>query len=124
MSYPAVTLDRLYLLDVQNHKCLYNFLNSLQLVDMTFVINRKTILKYKLQRIKTLFTLRNLLENYRNHFKTIKALINYNSSHEAFATLNDQLDLSEKKPSRDCLCEKIHSFKDCLYLIIGLRASD
>ncbi len=35
---------RLNLSNVQDHRCLYNFLNALRIVDVTFVIDRKAIL--------------------------------------------------------------------------------
>ncbi len=44
---------RLKISDVQEDRCLYDFLNALRIVDVTFVVDKKTILNYEIQQEKS-----------------------------------------------------------------------
>jgi hypothetical protein len=85
--------------------------------------------------------IKDILEQFRNHFRIVRTLITKKTTHEAFATLQkkisneettDQEKQSEKFSNRkvenrkyddhSCLCEKKHSFNDCFYLIENIRS--
>jgi hypothetical protein len=40
---------RLKIFDVQEDRCLYDFLNALRTVDVTFVVDKEAILNYEIQ---------------------------------------------------------------------------
>jgi hypothetical protein len=132
---------RLKLSDIQKHRALFDFLNALRTVDVTFVIDRETILEDKIHRNENLSTLKDLLKNFRNHLRTIRALTSLmtnESSHSVFATLQSHLsdDHSSNCHSSDCdhshddkfnlkcLYEKDHLYKDCFYILIKNRSSE
>ncbi len=83
-------------------------------------------------------SIRNLLEEFRNHLRTTRALITKRATHEAFATLqekssNDETTDQEKESekfsnrkfeNRSCLCDRKHSFNECYYLIEELRPTE
>lgn len=52
--------------EIENHKCLYDFLNALRAVDMHFVAGEKAVIEYQI-RVGMLPTLEELLESYRIH---------------------------------------------------------
>jgi hypothetical protein len=132
---------RLNLSDVQNDRCAYDFLNSLRTMNLSFVFERKTILNHEMNSRKFSTSIKNLLEEFRNHLRIARALITKRTTHEAFATLqekssNDEI-TDQKKESvkllnrkfenrkyddRSCLCDKKHSFNECYYLIEELRS--
>jgi hypothetical protein len=57
---------RLNLSNVQENRCVYDFLNSLRTVNVTFVIDRKTILNHEIQQEKNPSSIKNLLKKFRN----------------------------------------------------------
>jgi hypothetical protein len=129
---------RLNLSDVQKNRCAYDFLNALRTMNLSFVFNKKTILNHEMNQKKSSTSIRNLLEEFRNHFRIARALITKRATHEAFATLqekssNDETTDQEKESeklsnrkfeNRSCLCDKKHSFNECYYLIEELRSTE
>jgi hypothetical protein len=107
-------------------------------MNLSFVIDRKTILNHEMNQSKSSISIRNLLEEYRNHLRIARALITKRATHEAFATLqekfSDEKTIDQEKESeklsnrkfenRSCLCEKKHSFSECYYLIEELRSTE
>jgi hypothetical protein len=90
---------------------------------------------------KSSTSIRNLLEEFRNHLRIARALITKRATHEAFVTLqrktsdDETTDQKSKKFSnrklenrksadRLCICEKKHLFKDCYYLIEKIRSTE
>jgi Na+-transporting methylmalonyl-CoA/oxaloacetate decarboxylase gamma subunit len=131
---------RLNLSDVQNDRCAYDFLNSLRTMNLSFVSDRETILNHEMNQSKSSTSIRNLLEEFRNHLRIARALITKKTTHEAFATLQEKsseektIDQKEsekfsnrkfenrKYDDRPCLCDRKHSFNECYYLIEELRS--
>jgi hypothetical protein len=127
---------RLNLSDVQNDRCAYDFLNSLRTMNLSFMFNRETILNHEMNQNKSSTSIKNLLEEFRNHLRIARALITKRTTHEAFATLqekssNDETTDQEKESekvsnrkieNRSCLCDRKHSFNECYYLIEELRS--
>jgi hypothetical protein len=125
--------------DVQDDRPLYDFLDALRSTDMAYVSGREAVLADRMERNDTPPSVKDLLENYRNHLRTARARISASkgSSHTAFATLqgapqenpeNEQGPRQEEKNSTlrklsDCLCGESHRFKDCAYLIEELRGA-
>jgi hypothetical protein len=79
-------------------------------------------------------SIRNLLEEFRNHLRIARALITKKTTHEAFATLQEKSSNDEttdqkksekfsirKIENRSCLRDRKHSFNECYYLIEELR---
>jgi hypothetical protein len=84
---------RLNISDVQDYRCLYDFLNALRSIDVTFVFDRKTILNYEVQQRKTSSFILDLIENFRNHSWIVRTLFNQiekSANYSAFAILQDQ----------------------------------
>jgi hypothetical protein len=81
---------RLNLFDVQNDRCAYDFLNSLQTMNLSFVFDRKTILNHEMNQNKLSTSIKNLLEEFRNHLRIARTLITKRTIHEAFATLQEK----------------------------------
>ncbi len=129
---------RLNLFDVQNDRCVYDFLNSLRTMNLSFVFDRKTIFNHEMNQKKSSTSIRNLLEEFRNHLRIARTLITKRTTHEAFATLqekssNDETTDQEKESekfsnqkfeNRSCLCDRKHSFNECYYLIEELRSTE
>jgi hypothetical protein len=126
---------RLNLFDVQNDRCAYDFLNSLRTMNLSFVFDRKTILNHEMNSNKLSTSIKDLLEEFRNHLRIARALIIKRTTHESFATLqeksskNETTDQSKSKKfsnrkieNRSCLCDRKHSFNECYYLIEKLRS--
>jgi hypothetical protein len=134
--------DRLNLSDVQNDRCAYDFLNSLRTMNLSFVFDKKTILNHEMNQKKSSTSIKNLLEEFRNHLRIARTLITKRAIHEAFATLQEKssnektTDQKEsekfsnqkfenrKYDDRSCLCDKKHSFNECYYLIEELRSTE
>jgi hypothetical protein len=126
---------RLKLSDIQRHRALFDFLNALRIVDVAFVVDREIILKDKIHRNEDSSTLKDLLENFRNHLRTARALTSLmtnDSSHSAFATFqgNSSDDHShdhgsnQQKSNLKCLCGDDHLYRDCPYILIKNRPSE
>jgi hypothetical protein len=127
---------RLNLSDVQNDRCVYDFLNSLRTMNLSFVFDKKTILNHEMNQKKFSTSIRNLLKEFRNHLRIARTLITKKTIHEAFAILqekssNDEIIDQEKElkklsnrkiENRSCLCDRKHSFNECYYLIEELRS--
>jgi hypothetical protein len=133
--------NRLNLFDVQNDRCAYDFFNSLRTMNLSFVIDRETILNHEMNQKKSSTSIRDFLEEFRNHLRIARALITKKTTHEAFATLQRKTsnekttDQKSKKFSnrkfenrnfeeRSCICDKKHFFKDCYYLIEKIRSTE
>jgi hypothetical protein len=133
MKWEKIFADatRLKLPDIQRHRALYDFLNALRIVDVAFVTDREAILKDKISRNEDPPTLKNLLKNFRNHLRTTRALASLmtdDSSHEAFATLQEKSDGETTDQKRDekieislCLCETAHRFSECSFIRLSIR---
>jgi hypothetical protein len=133
---------RLNLSDVQNDRCAYDFLNSLSTMNLSFVFDKKTILNHEMNQRKFSTSIRNLLEEFRNHLQIARALITKKAIHKTFATLQekssnekttDQKELEKfsnrrfedsKIENKSCLCDRKHLFKDCYYLIEKIRSTE
>ncbi len=128
---------RLNLSDVQNDRCAYDFLNSLRTMNLSFVFERKTILNHEMNQRKFSTSIKDLLEEFRNHLWVARTLITKKTTHEVFATLqekssNDETNDQKKSEkfsnrkieNRSCLCDRKHSFNECYYLIEELRSTE
>ncbi len=99
---------RLKISDVQEDRCLYNFLNALRIVDVTFVVDKKTILNYEIQQEKSSSFILDFLKKFRNHLRIVKTLFNQidhtnkKINHSAFATLQSQSTKSNEKSDHKC----------------------
>jgi hypothetical protein len=131
---------RLNLLNVQNNRCAYDFLNSLRTMNLSFVFERKTILNHEMNQKKSSTSIRNFLKEFRNHLRIARTLITKKATHEAFATLQEKSSnekTTDQKKSekfsnqrfensnienKSCLCDKKHLFKNCYYLIEKIRS--
>jgi hypothetical protein len=106
---------------------------------MAYVSGREAVLVDRIERNDAPPSVKDLLENYRNHLRTARARMSASkgSSHTAFATLqgapqedpeNKQGPCQEKnstlKKLSDCLCGESHRFKDCAYFIEELRGAE
>jgi hypothetical protein len=86
---------KLNISDVRDHRCLYDFLNALRTINVTFVIDRKTILNYEVQQRKTSSFIFDFLKKFRNHLRIVKTLFNQTKhtnkkvNHSAFAIFQD-----------------------------------
>jgi hypothetical protein len=128
---------RLNLSDVQNDQCAYDFLNALRTMNLSFVFEKKTILNHEINQNKFSTSIRDFLEEFRNHLRIARTLITKRTTHEAFATLQEKSSNDEtieqkrsekfsnrKIENRSCLCDRKHSFNECYYLIEKLRSTE
>jgi Reverse transcriptase (RNA-dependent DNA polymerase) len=124
--------------EVQGDRPLHDFFDALRSTDMAYVSGREAVLADRIERKDVPPSVKDLLENYRNHLRTTKARMSASkgSSHTAFATLQgtpQENPESEQGPRQnrspnpkklsDCLCGESHRFKDCAYLIEELRGT-
>ncbi len=128
---------------MQNNRCAYDFLNSLRTMNLSFVIDRKTILNHEMNQKKSSISIKNLLKEFRNHLRIARILITKKATHEAFVTLQEKTSnekkTDQKKKSRkfsnrkfenrnfeerSCIYDKKHLFKDCYYLIEKIRSTE
>jgi hypothetical protein len=112
-------------------------------MNLSFVFDRKTILNHEMNQRKSSTSIRDLLEEFRNHLRIARTLITKKATHEAFATLqekssNDETIDQEKESEkfsnrkfenrkyddRSCLCDRKHLFSECYYLIEELRSTE
>ncbi len=133
---------RLNLSDVQNDRCAYDFFNSLRTMNLSFMFDKKTIFNHEMNQNKSSTSIKNLLKEFRNHFRIARTLITKRATREAFATLQEKssnektTDQKEsekfsnrrfensKIENRFCLCDRKHLFKDCYYLIELIRSTE
>jgi predicted RNA-binding protein with RPS1 domain len=59
-------------------------------MNLSLVFERKTILNHEMNQKKSLTSIKNLLEEFRNHLRIARALITKKTTHEAFATLQEK----------------------------------
>ncbi len=117
---------RLNLFDVQKDRCLYDFLNALRIVDVTFVVDRKTILNYEVQQEKSSSFILDLLKKFRNHLRIVRTLFNQidhtnkKINHSAFAILQDQNTESNEKSDHKCSdnCDHSENFESKSIFIV------
>lgn len=119
---------KLSLPHIQNHRCLYDFLNALRAVDMPFIAGREAITEDKIQQNGSPPTLKELLESYRNHLRTTRALNIMDATHSAFAKLQGEGPDATAHTHGDgdgekktCLCGEAHAFRKCPYIIPKVR---
>ncbi len=130
------------LLATQKNRRAYDFLNALCTMNLSFVFDKKTILNHEMNQRKSSTSIKNILEEFRNHLRIARALITKKTTHEAFATLqkkfSNEKTTDQKKSqkfsnrrfenskieNRSCLCDKKHLFKDCYYLIEKIRSTE
>ncbi len=113
------------------------------MMNLSFVFDRETILNHEMNQKKFSTSIRDLLEEFRNHLRIARTLITKRAIHEAFATLqekssNDETIDQEKESEkfsnrkfenrkyddRSCLCDRKHSFSECYYLIEELDSTE
>ncbi len=120
--------------NVQKNRCVYDFLNALRTMNVTFVIDRETILNYELRQRK-ISSIKNLLKNFRNHLRTTRALISLDDDQELFvsnenlAEMIDQKNLDQTSEDEKfeislCICETNHRFSECSYIRRSIRLSE
>jgi alpha-galactosidase/6-phospho-beta-glucosidase family protein len=106
-------------------------------MNLSFVFERKTILNHEMNQNKSSTSIRNLLEEFRNHLRIARTLITKRTTHEAFATLQEKSSNDEttdqkksekfsnrKIENRSCLCNRKHLFNECYFLIEKLRSTE
>jgi hypothetical protein len=117
---------RLNIFDVQEDRCLYDFLNALRIVDVTFVVDKKTILNYEVQQEKSSSFILDLLKKFRNHLRIVKTLFNQidhtdkRVNHSTFTTLQNQSTKSNEKSDHKCSnnCDHSENFESKSILIV------
>ncbi len=118
---------RLNILDVQNHRCLYDFLNALRTINVAFVIDKKTILNYEVQQEKKSSFILDFLKEFRNHLRIVKTLFNQidhtdkKANHSTFATLQDQNTDSNEKFDHKCFdnCDHSENFEfESIFIVL------
>ena len=122
---------RLKIPDVQGTFPLYDFLNALRPVDMAFVAGREAIIEDRLERDQSPPDMKTLIENFRNHCRTMNVLTGkpVAATNSAFATLQGQPPTQGNKPAegkrnKTCLCGEKHYFFQCPYIVHALRKPD
>jgi hypothetical protein len=112
-------------------------LNALRTMNLSFVLKRKTILNHEMNQNKSSTSIKDFLEEFRNHLRIAQTLITKKTIHEAFATLQEKSSNDEttdqkrsekfsnrKIENRSCLCDRKHSFNECYYLIEKVRSTE
>lgn len=109
-------------MNVDDILSLYDFLNFFRSMNATFVIDKKTIIENRIERGLNSSIMKNLIENFRNHQRIVRALTTTEKIsiiHSAFATLNEKnfdeknLEGNEKfnkksSKKKTCICEQLH----------------
>ncbi len=135
---------RLNLPDVQGDRCVYDFLNALRTVNVAFVVGREAILNYEIRQGKT-SSIKDLLENFRNHLRTARALTSLDGGQGIFAPYGesapkwgsgpngglaemvDQGNLDQMRDGKSeiplCICGTDHRFSECSYIRRSIRLS-
>ena len=128
---------KLSISDIDEISSLYDFLNTIRLIEETYVAAQKFLIEYAIKREDETLIMKKLIENFRNHVRLIRMLATSekNTSHSAFAILqgespdqsfqkeggkSEKTDKSEKK----CLCDFFHVWFKCYYLIPTNRSAD
>jgi hypothetical protein len=106
---------RLNTFDVQEDRCLYDFLNALRIVDVTFVVDKETILNYEVQQEKSSSFILDSLKKFRNHLRIVKTLFNQidhtnkRINHSTLVILQNQNTKSNEKSDHKCSDNCDHS---------------
>ncbi len=111
---------------------MYDFLNSLRTVNVTFVIGREAILTHEVNQEKSSTLIRDLLKEFRNHLRTARALTL--NGQGLFAPnwgmkMNDERNLDQtsedgKSEIPLCICRTDYRFSECLYIRRSIRLSE
>jgi hypothetical protein len=109
---------RLNLSDVAKNRCAYDFLNSLRTMNLSFVSDKETILNHEMNQRKFSTSIRNILEEFRNHFRIARTLITKRTTYEAFVTLQSKI--SDEKMSRGVTT---HNTEDCENRVLMIERS-
>jgi hypothetical protein len=115
---------RLRLPEVQEEYPLYDFLNAIRNVDKAWTAGREAILEERIRRNESLPTIYDIIEDYRNHQRISQATSRASPSYATFATFRGEDENGRVKRWDKCLCGEAHTFRECLYLIEGLRTAD
>ncbi len=108
---------------------MYDFLNSLRTVDVTFVADREAILTHEVNQGKNSSSIKNLLEEFRNHLRTARALTPLMADvggQGLFAPnwemeMIDQENLDQTREIPLCICGTDHRFSECPYIRRSIR---
>ena len=116
--------EQLNIAEVQEERPLYDFLNAIRYVDAGFVTGREGVIEERIRKNEGLPTVHDMIEEYRNHLRILQVgkKSSYSSTHTAFATFQGEPS-NGHRTKRDCLCGEVHSFKQCPYMIEGLRTA-
>jgi hypothetical protein len=116
---------RLRLPEVQEEYPLYDFLNAIRNVDKAWTAGREAILEERIRRNESLPTVYDIIEDYRNHQRISQATSRASLPYATFATFFGEDENGRVKKRWDkCLCGEAHTFRECPYLIEGLRTAD
>jgi hypothetical protein len=116
----------------------YDFLNSLRTVDVAFVAGREAILTHEINQGKNSSSIKDLLKEFRNHLRTVRALISLMAdvggqgifaSDGLFAShwgmkINDERNLDQTREIPLCICGTDHRFSECSYIRRSIRLSE
>lgn len=113
--------------EIQKERPLYDFLAAVKARDPGFAAYQEGSLTEKIQEKRSLPSLVNLLDMYRQHLRltqpTSKA-----ANHSAFGATyqgeQQEAKRDETWPQTPCLCGKIHRYRNCYYLIERIRPAN
>ena len=66
---------KLNIFDINDISSLYDFLNIIRFIELFYVAIQKSLIEYFIKRAEKTIIIKKLLENYRNHVKLIRILI-------------------------------------------------
>jgi hypothetical protein len=60
-------------------------------MNLSFVFNKETILNHEMNQKKSSTSIKNILEEFRNHLQIARTLITKRTTHKAFVTLQNKI---------------------------------
>jgi Reverse transcriptase (RNA-dependent DNA polymerase) len=120
--------EKLALPDVQDDRATYDFLLAVKSIDSVYAATHEVLLNEKLKTKEKLPTVHEAIADFRNHLRLNRAA-DKSYSHSAFATYNGEAQNQPKEQqnsmpgawSKPCLCDEIHRFSKCPYLVEKAR---
>ena len=112
---------KLDLPDVQKDRAIYDFLRTIKSIDSAFASTHEILIDEKINENQPIPTIFDLISKFRNHLRLDReATKRFTHDHAAFATFNGEAN-KDTQWTKKCVCDEIHRFSECPYLIEHLR---
>jgi hypothetical protein len=119
--------EKLKLNEINEHQALYDFLGAMRSLSAMHAAAVEAALDLQIDKDKDIPTFYELVSRFRNHLRLRRAT--NNTTHTSFATLQGETapespagsPATGERPPPKCLCDELHFFSKCPYIVKQIR---